>query len=71
VKFVQRDDGREAVADDMPPVVRVVALLLEHANARRAAALALPCPSAECHRHRGAVRCRASADGHTLIVEAV
>jgi hypothetical protein len=69
VKYVQRADGAEAIADDMPPTVRAVALLLEHANQRRDDGLDLPCPCGECLRHRDAVRCTASADGRTLIVE--
>jgi hypothetical protein len=69
VKYVQRSDGAEAIADDMPPTVRAVALLLEHANQRRDDGLDLPCPCDECLRHRGAVRCTSSADGRTLIVE--
>lgn len=71
MKYIQRDDGGEAVADDMPPVVRAVALLLEHASARRDAGLGLPCLCSECERHRRAVRCTSSADGRTLIVELV
>jgi hypothetical protein len=70
VKYVQRADGDDAIADDMPPVVRAVALLLEHANQRRADGLPLPCPCIECERHRGAVRCTSSPDGRTLIIEA-
>jgi hypothetical protein len=70
MRFSRRSDGREAVADDMPPVTRSVLLLLEHANQRRDDGLPLPCPCEECQRHRGAVRCSGSADGRTLIVEA-
>jgi hypothetical protein len=55
----------------MPVVVRAIALLLEHANARRAAGLQLPCRCIECDAHRGAVRCRPSPDGRGVIVEAV
>jgi hypothetical protein len=69
VKYVARADGGEAVLDDMPPSARALALLLEHANQRRDDGLALPCPCAECQRHRGTVRCTTSADGQTLIVE--
>ena len=67
MRFIHRADGREAVADDMPPVTRAVALLLEHANQRRDAGLPLPCGCAECNRHRRAVRCEILADG-TLAV---
>ena len=69
MRYIERDNGAEAIADDMPPVARAVALLLEHANRRRDDGLPLPCPCGECLRHRGAVRCTASADGRTLIVE--
>lgn len=69
MKYVRCVDGREAIADDMPPVTRAVAMLLEHANRRRDDGLPLPCLCAECGRHRGAVRCSSSADGRTLIVE--
>jgi hypothetical protein len=69
VRHVQRANGGEAIADDMPPVTRAVAPLLEHANQRRDDGLPLPCTCGECTRHRGAVRCTASADGRTLIVE--
>jgi hypothetical protein len=71
VKYVERVDGREAIADDMPPTARAVALLLEHANQRRDDGLPVPCPCGECERHRSAVRCRSSADGLTLIVEPI
>ena len=69
MRAIRRADGGEAIADDMPPVTRAVALLIEHANDRRDAGLPLPCPCVECDLHRRAVRCRASADGRTLIVE--
>jgi hypothetical protein len=69
VRFVQCADGDEAIADDMPPAARAVALLLEHANQRRDDGLPLPCPCGKCAHHRSAVRCTASADGRTLIVE--
>jgi hypothetical protein len=69
VRYVQRANGNEAIADDMPPAVRAVALLLEHANQRRDDGLPLPCHCGECERHRSAVRCMSSADGKTLIVE--
>jgi hypothetical protein len=69
MKYIRHVDGGRAIADDMPPVVRAVAFLLEHANQRRDDGLALPCPCGECERHRGAVRCTASPDGRTLIVE--
>jgi hypothetical protein len=68
MKYVQRADGAEAVADDMPPPVRAIALLLEHANGRRAAGLALPCPCGECDRHRGEVACTTSEDGLGLVI---
>jgi hypothetical protein len=69
MKFIRRADGGAVVADDMPPVVRALALLLEHANQRRDDGLSLPCPCGECRHHRGAVRCMPSADGRMLIVE--
>jgi hypothetical protein len=69
VKYIQRANGADAIADDMPPATRAIALLLEHANQRRDDGLPLRCPCDECVRHRGAVRCTASADGLTLIVE--
>ena len=69
MKYIERDDGTEAIADDMPPTVRAVLLLLEHANQRRDDGLPMPCPCGECARHRRAVRCTPSADGRTLIVE--
>jgi hypothetical protein len=55
VKYVHRLDGTEAIPDDMPPRVRAFALLIEHANQRRDDGLPLPCPCAECDRHRVAV----------------
>jgi len=69
MKYVQRADGTEAVLDDMPPAVRAVLLLVEHANQRRDDGLPLPCLCRECERHRAAVRGTSSADGKTLIVE--
>lgn len=69
MRFVQRADGTRAMADDMPPTVRAVALLLEHANHRRDDGLLLPCPCRECDHHRRGVFCSSSADGRTLIVE--
>lgn len=69
MKFVKRTDGGEAIADDMSPATRAMLLLVEHANQRRDDGLPLPCPCSECGRHRGSVRCRASADGQTLIVD--
>jgi len=69
MKYIERDDGTEAIADDMPPTTRAVVLLLEHANQRRDDGLPLPCPCVECERHRGAVRCTSSPDGRTLIIE--
>ena len=71
MKYVQCADGGEAIADDMPPAARAVLLLVEHANQRRDDGLPLPCPCVECTRHRGAVRCTSSADGRTVIIEAV
>jgi hypothetical protein len=68
VKYVRRADGRDAIADDMPPATRAVLLLIEHANQRRDAGLSLPCRCRECVGHRGAVRCTVLADG-TLAVE--
>jgi hypothetical protein len=68
MKYVTRDDGREAIPDDAPPVARAVLLLLEHANQRRDAGLALPCTCRECGHHRAAVRCVILDDG-TLAVE--
>jgi hypothetical protein len=70
MKYVTRRDGGPAIADDMNPGTRAILLLLEHANARRAAGLALPCRCAECARHRTAIRCTTAPDG-TLIIEAV
>ena len=69
MKYVQRADGDDAIADDMPPAARAIALLLEHANQRRDDGLLLPCPCRECERHRKAVRCTSSPDGRTLIIE--
>ena len=62
------DDGSEAIADDMPPTLRAVAFLIEHATQRRDAGVSLPCPCAECQHHRAAVRCSPGADG-SLVVE--
>jgi hypothetical protein len=70
MKYVTRRDGGPAIADDMNPGTRAILLLVEHANARRDAGLALPCLCAECDRHRASIRCTKAADG-TLIVEAV
>jgi hypothetical protein len=69
LRHVERADGGQAIADDLPPVARAVAMLLEHANQRRDDGLPLPCLCGECQRHRGAARCTSSADGRTLIVE--
>ena len=71
MKYVTCADGSEAIADDMPPTTRAVALLVEHANQRRAAGLPLPCECRECARHRAAVVCSVSADGHSLIIRSV
>ncbi len=48
-------DGQPAVPDDMPPNVRALAFLLEHANNRKDDGLPLPCPCAECEGHRQAL----------------
>lgn len=71
MRFVQRADGSEAIADDMPPSTRAVVFLIEHANLRRSDGLPLPCPCDECVRHRGAIRCTTAPDGCTLIIQAV
>lgn len=55
MKYVQRADGAEAVADDMPPHVRAFAFLIEHANQRRDDRLPLPCPCRECESNREAL----------------
>lgn len=68
MRYICRADGGEAFLDDMPPAVRAVAFLVEHANQRRDDGLPLPCPCRECVWHRGAVRCTSSPDGKTLIV---
>ena len=70
MRYVSGADGREAIADDMPPATRAVAYLIEHANRRRDDGLPLPCPCSECVSYRGAVRCTKTADG-TLIIEPV
>ena len=70
MKCVRCADGRPAVADDMPPAARAIALLLEHVHARRGAGLPLPCPCVECARHREAIVYSRSADGTALLIEA-
>ena len=53
MRWVYRGKRRgPAVADDMPPHIRAVAMLLEHANERIAAELPVPCPCSECRGHR-------------------
>lgn len=48
-------DGAPAVADDMSPVARAFAFLLEHANRQRAAKLP-PCGCPECEAVRLRIR---------------
>lgn len=67
MKYIRRADGSEAIPDDMSPLMRAVALLLEHANRRRDDGLPLPCPCTECKRHRGSLRCSAGLDGGVII----
>jgi hypothetical protein len=69
MEYITRDNGQEAIADDMPPTVRAVALLIEHANRQRDNRLPLPCLCNECQRHRRYVRCTVLEDG-TLAIEA-
>jgi hypothetical protein len=69
VKYTQRADGSQAIADDMPPATRAFLFLVEHANARRDAGLTLPCLCAECERHRGSIRC-SRGPGNVLVIEA-
>jgi hypothetical protein len=69
VKYITRDNGQEAVADDMPPTVRAVALLIEHANRRRNNRLPLRCCCGECEHYRGHIRCTVLENG-TLAIEA-
>lgn len=71
MKYVERVDGGNAIADDMPPATRAVALLIEHANRRRDDGLPLPCSCRECDTHRACIRCTISPDGQTLIIEPV
>jgi hypothetical protein len=47
--------GGPACADDMSPLVRAFALLLEHANRQKGAQLP-PCGCGECERVRGRLR---------------
>jgi hypothetical protein len=69
MKYITRDNGQEAIADDMAPTVRAVALLIEHANRRRDNRLPLPCCCGECERYRRHMRCTVLEDG-TLAIEA-
>jgi hypothetical protein len=72
MKYVTRG-GAEAVLDDMSPLGRAFALLIEHANRRRddgyldADGLPIPCPCAECQRHRGAIRCFRGPNGELIV----
>ena len=68
MKHTRRADGTAAVADDMPPAVRVIALLIEHANDRLDAGLALPCPCGECAGHRESIVCTYSATDGSLVI---
>ena len=54
-RYVFREDGRPAIADDMSPLARAFALLLEHANRQQAAQLP-PCDCLECDNVRGRLR---------------
>lgn len=49
------DRAQPAIADDMPPHMRAIAMLLEHANARVDAGQSVPCPCAECQQHRASL----------------
>jgi len=49
-------NGELANADDMPPRVRALASLIEHANLRQAARLPVPCDCGECEGHRQTMR---------------
>jgi hypothetical protein len=70
MKHVQRDDGREAIPDDMPPGLRAVAFLLEHATQRRDEGLPLPCPCRQCEGRRLGLRAVVLEDGTLAIEEA-
>jgi len=52
MKYVHRADGTEANADDMPPLVRAFAFLVEHAAQRRKDGLLVPCSCDECEANR-------------------
>jgi hypothetical protein len=73
MKYVTRDDGTEAIADDMLPHGRAFALLIEHANQRRADGyvdadgLPIPCPCAECDHHRASIRCFRGPNGELIV----
>lgn len=67
MKYIRRDDGGEAVADDMRPHVRAFAFLVEHANQRRDDRLPLPCPCRACDVRRASVRIVAGP-GNSLVV---
>lgn len=54
-QYVFDTTGRPAVADDMSPVARAFAFLLEHANRQKAAQLP-PCGCRECEAVRARIR---------------
>ena len=52
-RAITRAGGLPAVADDMSPRLRALAMLLDHANQRETAGIIPPaCPCDECWRHR-------------------
>lgn len=54
-QYVFDKAGRPAVADDMSPVARAFAFLVEHANRQKAAKLP-PCGCDECEAVRARIR---------------
>ena len=60
--------GAPARLDDMSPASRTLALLLEHAAARRAAGLSVPCPCADCTRRGACFRGEPTETGELLLI---
>lgn len=66
-QYVVDADGTPAIADDMPPIARAVAFLVEHANRQKAATLP-PCRCEECEAVRARVRVERTARPGELLI---
>ena len=66
-EYIFDGNGAPAVADDMSPVARAFAFLVEHANRQRAAQLP-PCGCRECEAVRARIRVERTARPGELVI---